>query len=124
MTATDAGSERIWSEIEDEKRRDRFVRRVAVAAWTVTFVLLAVLGVVMGVTAANMWRAVRVGAVQWMMVAAQVTPFIIILGVVALLIAVLSTVGIFLRMRTTTLSEIQMRLAALERMLAAEGDGQ
>ncbi len=51
-------------------------------------------------------------------------PFIMVLGVVALLIAVLSTVGIFLRMRTTTLSEIQLRLAALERMLAAKGDGQ
>jgi hypothetical protein len=124
MTPMDAGTEGVWTAIEDEKRRDRLVRRAAVTAWSVTFLLLAVLGVLIGATAANMMRAVRVGAMQWMVVAAQVTPFIIILCVVALLIAALSTVGVFLRMRTTTLSEIQLRLAALEHMLAAKGDGQ
>jgi hypothetical protein len=39
-----------------------------------------------------------------------------------LVVATLSTIGIFLRMRTATLSEIQLRLAALESMLAAEPD--
>jgi hypothetical protein len=36
----------------------------------------------------------------------------------SLLVAGLSTVGIFLRLRTARLAEIQLRLAALEEMLA------
>ena len=39
-----------------------------------------------------------------------------------LLFVALSTVGVFLRQRTASLSEIQLRLAALEEMLGARGD--
>ncbi len=124
MTGTDAGNEKVWAEIEDDKRMDRFVRRVAVTAWTVTFVLVAVLGVEVAVTLVHAARLVSVGMINWSAVFNLMMPFIMVLGVISLLIAVLSTVGIFLRMRTTTLGEIQLRLAALEQMLAARGDGQ
>jgi uncharacterized membrane protein len=45
-------------------------------------------------------------------------PFIIVLGVLSVLVGTLSTVGIFLRLRTASLVDIQLRLAALEDMLA------
>jgi hypothetical protein len=44
-------------------------------------------------------------------------PLVAVIGFVSLLVAVLSTVGVFLRLRTASLSEIQLRLAALEGML-------
>jgi uncharacterized membrane protein len=43
----------------------------------------------------------------------------VVVGVLGLLVAILSTVGIFLRLRTASLSEIQLRLAALEEMIAS-----
>ena len=41
----------------------------------------------------------------------------------SVLIATLATVAVFLRLRTASLSEIQLRLAALEEMLADERRG-
>jgi hypothetical protein len=38
------------------------------------------------------------------------------------LVATLSTIGIFLRLRTASLTEIQLRLAALEDVLGAQAD--
>jgi fumarate reductase subunit C len=123
MNASDTpGAERIWAAIENEKRRDRFIRRVATAAWSVTFALLLVLGVFAGLSAGQMVRAAMAGQLPWMSVFGIALPFVVVCGVVSLLIATLSTVGVFLRMRTTTLNEVQARLAALERMLASRGD--
>ncbi|HET8650890.1 MAG TPA: hypothetical protein VFL95_12670 [Gemmatimonadales bacterium] len=52
---------------------------------------------------------------------AAAIPFLITLGVLSLLVATLSTIGIFLRLRTASLSEIQLRLAALENLLLERG---
>jgi hypothetical protein len=49
-------------------------------------------------------------------------PFLGALWTVCLLVATLTTVGVFLRLRTSSLSEIQLRLSALEEMLAARGE--
>ena len=122
-TSTGTGTDKVWAAIDEEKRRDRFIRRVSVTAWTVTFVLILLLAILVGVSEAQMVKAVLAGDLPWMTVLGVAMPLIIVLGIVALLIATLSTVGIFLRMRTTTLSEIQLRLAALEEMLSARGDG-
>ena len=123
MNASDTpGAERIWAAIENEKRRDRFVRRVATVAWSVTFALLLLLGVFAGLSVGQMVRAAMAGQLPWMSVFGIALPFVVVCGVVSLLIATLSTVGVFLRMRTTTLNEVQARLAALERMLASRGD--
>lgn len=123
-SSTVAGDHRIWSAIDEEKRRDRLIRRVCVAAWSVTFGLMLLLGILAGLSAAQMVRAVLAGQLPWMSVLGVATPFIIVLGIVSLLIATLSTVGIFLRMRTTTLSEVQQRLAALEQALVSRGDAE
>jgi hypothetical protein len=48
----------------------------------------------------------------------------VVLGILSLLIARLSTVSVFLRVRTASLPEIQLRLAALEDMLASRLDSQ
>ncbi len=50
-------------------------------------------------------------------------PLVAVVGVVSLLVATLTTVGIFLRLRTASLSEIQLRLAALEEMLQGAASG-
>ncbi|HEY3934973.1 MAG TPA: hypothetical protein VGL65_10200 [Gemmatimonadales bacterium] len=123
-TSANAGAEKVWAAIEVEKRRDRLVRRVSVIAWSVTFVLLLALGVMVGFSIVPAVKAVLVGALPWVAVYGLAMPFIIVLGIVSLLIASLSTVGVFLRMRTTTLSEVQLRLAALEQVLATRRDAE
>lgn len=124
MSATrSAESQRTWAAIDEEKQRDRFIRRVCITAWGVTFVVMLVVCVLVGMLAARMMKSVAVGAAQWPDVVGVVMPCIIAFGVVALLVAALSTVGVFLRLRTTTLHEVQARLAALEEMLAARPDG-
>jgi fumarate reductase subunit C len=123
MTASGAtGADQVWAAIENEKRRDRFIRRVATVAWSVTFALLLVLGVFAGLSVSQMVRAAMAGQLPWMSAFGIALPFVVVCGVVSLLIATLSTVGVFLRMRTTTLAEVQARLAALEQMLASRGD--
>ena len=121
-TNPQASTDRVWAAIDQEKRRDRLIRRISVAAWTATFVLILLLALLVGVSEAQMIKAVLAGQLPWMTVLGIAMPLIIVLGIVSLLIATLSTVGIFLRMRTTTLSEIQLRLAALETMLSSRGD--
>lgn len=123
MTAApDPRSEKILAAIELDRRRDRFIRRVSVTAWSVTFFLLLLLGVLVAAAEMQFIKAALAGTLPWMTVIGPAMPLIIVVGVVSLLIATLSTVGIFLRMRTTTLSEIQQRLAALEEVLASRGD--
>ena len=43
----------------------------------------------------------------------------IVVGCFSVLVATLATIAIFLRLRTASLTEIQVRLAALEEMIAA-----
>ena len=117
MTAGANPSDRIWEAIDREKRRDGLLKRVSIAAWTATLVLVTVLLVIGGIAAAQMVRAAVEGAVPWITVLGTVMPLIVILGVLTVLIAVISTIAIFLRMRTATLQEIQLRLAALEEAL-------
>ena len=121
-TQVSPASERVWSVIEREKSRDKLVRRVSVAAWSVTGAAVLVFG---GVTAVEVWRMVQLvgeDVAPWAIVFERAIPFVAVIGVLSLLIAVLSTVGIFLRLRTASLSEIQMRLAGLEEMIASHLD--
>jgi len=57
-----------------------------------------------------------------MTVAGMAMPLIGVLWTLSLLVSALTTVGVFLRLRTASLSEIQLRLAALEEMLTAQSD--
>jgi hypothetical protein len=118
-TQVSPAAERVWSVIEREKARDRLVRRISVAAWSVTGGAVLFFG---AVTVAEVWRMARAaseGVLIWAAVFERAIPLVAVIGVLGLLIAVLSTVGIFLRLRTASLSEIQMRLASLEEMIAA-----
>ena len=108
--------------IENERRRDRFIRRVSIIAWSVTFALVLLVAALVGVQVYDMTRLARVGAVQWSTVLGSAMPLIDVLWKLSLLVAGLSTVGIFLRLRTASLAEIQLRLAALEAMLASKPD--
>jgi hypothetical protein len=112
-----------WNLIEREQRRDRVLKRVSVVAWTVTCVLVLALGVITGLEVAALMRRYRVGLVDGMAVVESIVPFTIALGLLSVLVGTLSTVGIFLRLRTASLVDIQLRLAALEDMLAGRSGG-
>ena len=124
-TQSRAGDEKVWSQIEREKRIDKRLRRVAIAAWTSTFLFTVVFA---ALTAAR--AMLRFGAafssrdfgtfLRNSMVTEAILPIVIVLMILSTLIATLSTVGIFLRLRTASLQEIQLRLAALEAMLTRD----
>jgi hypothetical protein len=118
-----SASDRIWQAIDTEKRRDRLIRRISIIAWSVTVTLVLLLGLAVGIQIAEMAKGAMLGVLPWMSVIGVAMPFIIVLGLLSTLIATLATVGMFLRLRTTSLNEIQLRLAALEDMIASRGDG-
>lgn len=120
---TTAASSKAWEAIESERRRDRLIRRVSITAWTITFLLVCVLAVMVCMQVVPLARGAAVGALPWISVIGAAMPLIIVLGTLSVLVATLSTIGIFLRLRTASLSEIQLRLAALEAMLGADGEG-
>jgi hypothetical protein len=121
MTSTpSSASEQAWALIDQEKRRERTLRRINIAAWTVTFMAVAVFGVI------SIWRVVDLmnsplfggaGLFPTSAFFGALSPLLMVLGGLAVLIATLSTIGIFLRLRTASLIEIQLRLAALEELL-------
>ena len=110
-----------WEAIDQSKRFDRFIRRACIAGWTAAFIAVLAYAVLVIAQMVQMFRLAGVGAVSNIMTLAAATPLIIVVGVVSLLIATLTTVGIFMRQRTASLAEIQLRLAALEDMLAHDG---
>jgi uncharacterized membrane protein len=122
MPADSASSSRAWSLIEQEKRRDRFIRRVSIIAWSVTFLFALIFTVMIGGQVIEMVKANMAGILPFSTLVGMAMPLIIVLGFLSLLIATLSTVGIFLRLRTASLAEIQLRLASLEDMLASRPD--
>lgn len=108
--------------IDQEKRRERFLRRVNVAAWTATFLVVAFFGVI------SIWQMIELmrsplfaaaggGLFPISAFFGALYPLLIVVGALGVLIATLSTIGIFLRLRTASLIEIQLRLAALEELL-------
>jgi len=110
-----------WTLIDAEKRRDRLIKRMCVAAWSATLVVVMLFAVIVGATVFHMYRLAQVGAETWANVFRSAMPFVGALWTLCLLVATLSTVALFLRMRTASLSEIRLRLAALEEMIATHG---
>lgn len=113
-------SARIWERIEEEKRFDRFIKRVSVAAWSVTFALVVILVLAEAVTVVQLIRAARAETLPWMSVLGALLPGVVILGIASILIAIVATVGMFFRQRSASLAEIQARLAALEEAVLAQ----
>ena len=118
MTKPTSGtSERIWEAIEIEKRRDAKIRRAGVTAWGVTLALVLMLAVMVGVQVFEVTKGALAGALPWMSAIGVAMPLIIVLGILSTLVATLCTVGMFLRLRTASLTEVQLRLAALEEII-------
>lgn len=113
-------SARIWERIEEEKRFDRFIKRVSVAAWSVTFALVVILVLAEAVTVVQLIRAALAETLPWMSVLGALLPGVVILGIASILIAIVATVGMFFRQRSASLAEIQARLAALEEAVLAQ----
>lgn len=107
----------VWTMIDAERRRDRWIRRVSVVAWSVAGTILLVFAAISATRIADTMQRVEVGIMPSGAVYDAAMPLLIVVGLISLLIAVLATVGIFLRLRTASLHEIQLRLAALEQML-------
>ena len=121
-----SASEQAWALIEQEKRRDRFLRRVSFVAWTMTFLIVLTFGIVEAVRVLQM-RELFGGAdspFSMSLLLGAFLPLLVVFGILFVLVATLSTVGMFLRMRTTSLAEIQMRLAALEELLTRKAQEQ
>lgn len=122
MNIAAAGAGPTWDAIDAEKRRDRFLRRVNFVAWGVVCAIALLYAIAIGVIVVWAIKRSAVGAGSVLDVLPMLLPLVQVIGLVCLLIAVLTTIGIFLRLRTASLAEIQLRLAALERMLASEPD--
>ena len=118
-TPRSTASEQAWALIESEKQRDRFIRRVSTIAWSVTFAIVLLFAAVTLPGFIEMIRGALAGNLPWMAIVGVATPFMSTVLLLAVLIAALSTVGVFLRSRSASLAEIQLRLAALEDMLAS-----
>lgn len=116
-TSTSSPTDRAWEAIEQERRRDRLIKRVSIAAWSATFVIVLLLVIATAIQVSSMAQFIGGGKLGLMAGFAAAQNTLIMLGALAVLIATLSTVGIFLRLRTTSLHEIQLRLAALEETL-------
>ena len=115
-----SASEQAWAMIDQEKRRERSLRRISALAWGVTLVVLTSFAVI------SIWQVIELmnsplfnmgGMFPTSAFFGALYPLLIVLGALAVLIATLSTIGIFLRLRTASLIEIQLRLAALEELL-------
>ena len=109
-----------WDAIARERRLDTLVRTICTAAWVVTLVIAGGYAWIVWQQVAQVRKLVGVGAASDLATLSTATPLIIALGVLALLVATLSTIGVFLRFRGASMQEIQLRLAALEEMLANE----
>ena len=110
--------------IDVERRRERSLRRINAAAWTVTFLVVTGFGVISVWQVVELMRSPIFGAADGLFPTSALFgalyPLLIVLGALGVLIATLSTIGIFLRLRTASLIEIQLRLAALEELLVRQ----
>jgi peptidoglycan biosynthesis protein MviN/MurJ (putative lipid II flippase) len=111
--------------LEDEQKRAGKLRNISYTAWIVTFVVIALYAVMVGIQAVTLVGQGGQEVFSLMgltMLVKMIAPLLVVVGVTALLIAVLSTVGVFVRVRTASLAEIQLRLAALENALTHQED--
>ena len=118
------GKEEMWTLIAREKRRDKMMRWASVLAWAITLAILAVFSAFVWMQVSQAMSKFEVGLVPIEEIYQILLPFIAVLGAVSLLVAILCTIGVFLRFRSASLTEIQLRLAALEEMLTAAPEGQ
>lgn len=107
----------LWALIEKENKKDRIIKRISKAGWTVTLLVLLLFLVFTVMEFIHTYKLYISGRVLYQNVIDTLIPFLIILGTIGLIVAILGTVGMFLRLRTTSLLEVQQRLTNLEKML-------
>jgi hypothetical protein len=90
-----SASEKTWSVIEIEKRRDRIMRRICIGAWAVTLLIVLVFAVIVGMQMAETMRRVAVGIVPGREVMQSAMPLVIALGLFSLMVATLTTSASF-----------------------------
>ncbi|MGQ0562512.1 MAG: hypothetical protein ACT443_11635 [Gemmatimonadota bacterium] len=109
--------------IDEEKRRDEFLRKVSRIAWTATFVVVLLFAGVLIIRVIHMIQLFGVGRLyDRLTIVNAAIPLLVVLGFLCVLVATLSTIGVFMRFRTASLAEIQLRLAALEEILINRKD--
>ena len=118
----DTAHDGVWAAVERDRRQDRILRRVGLAAWSVTFIAVLVYASMIVIQILEFRRLVAVGMAAERSVFLAAMPLVGVIGVLGVLIATLATIGMFLRMRTASLQEIQQRLAALEAVLVERAD--
>ncbi len=109
--------------IEMEKKTDHLIRRISKIAWGGTIFFIIVFIGFTGYEIFNLWGLYKAGFVPASSIFNELTPFLISLGGASFVVSIVSTIGVFLRLRTSTLSEIQVRLAALENILLDRAEG-
>ena len=118
----ETSNDQIWEQIENEKRRDAFIKKVSKIAWGVT---IGILMVFLFFAVNDIARAVELynkEVIAFATIFTTAKPFLVTLGSVGLIIAILSTIGIFLRLRTASLLEIQQRLTNIEQMVVSQNN--
>ncbi len=107
-------SQELWSHVELERRKDRRVRRISIAAWSVTGLAIAFYATIVVQQFSQYQRMVASGMMpagaEWN----AFTPLAGVIGIVALFVATLATIGMFFRLRTSSLEELKVRLTSLE----------
>lgn len=107
-----------WALIEKENKKDRIIKRISKAGWTVTLLVLLLFLVFTVIEFIHAYKMYVSGRVLYQNVVDTLIPFLITLGTIGLIVAILGTIGMFLRLRTTSLLEVQQRLTNLEKVLS------
>ena len=115
MTPKLSTSEQAWAMVENEKRREARLRKISKAAWTSAFVVVSAFSIIWGVYIVQLTQFYGLSRLpDRENILRSAIPLFVALGFMSVLVATVSTVGIFLRFRAASMTEIQLRLAALE----------
>lgn len=114
--------EALRAKIEEEKRTDKWIKRVNKSAWIVTILFLFGFSAIKGYDIYHAHYLYKSGLVSVESVYDTILPFVTSVGAVSFIIAIVSTIGVFFRLRTATLSEILMRITVLEEVLLNENE--
>jgi hypothetical protein len=105
--------------IEKERQRDRFIKRLCITAWATSLALVLVVAGLVALGARQFIEGALRGEMPWAVAVGSTMPLFDALWKLSLLLTAVSTVAVFMRQRTSSLAEIQLRLAALEEMVAS-----
>jgi hypothetical protein len=111
----------MWALLDEEKRREAVLRRISKGAWTTAFLVVLAFTIIWAVYIVQMVQFTGLSRLpdRENIIHAAI-PLFVALGFMSVLVATVSTVGVFMRFRAASLSEIQLRLAALEDVIMSE----